>query len=396
MTSRKIKIGLQLFILSSSLIFIREGKEKEMSFLLVALVLTGTLVITIPTFKRVKIVRNDMSCLSIIIPARNEEKNLTFLLQSLQLQNADFEVIVVDDNSTDHTERVARAFGVKVVHPGTLPAGWLGKSWACWNGAREAKGSVLLFLDADLTVEKDGIEKVFFYYQQQGGVLSVHPYHLVKRPYEMFSALFHYVTFASIGAFHPFKNWKSPSVGFGQCLLCSAASYFQSGGHEGIKKEVVENMALVEKMSKQGEFITCMSGQGALSMRMYPDGMKSLIRGWSKSFASGAGKTEAIYLFLVSLWLTSMINYVLFLPTLWNQHAGLAISSYVCYVSLLFNSLRKIGSFTFFSLCLFPIHVLFFLGLFVWSFIQTAVRKQVKWKERSISIEEEKKKKVIK
>ncbi|MCZ8495916.1 glycosyltransferase, partial [Priestia megaterium] len=151
-----------------------------MSFLLVALVLTGTLVSTIPTFKRVKIVRNDMSCLSIIIPARNEERNLTFLLQSLQLGNADFEVIVVDDNSTDNTERVAKAFGVKVVHPGTLPAGWLGKSWACWNGAREAKGSVLLFLDADITVEKDGIEKVFFYYQQQGGVLSVHPYHLVK------------------------------------------------------------------------------------------------------------------------------------------------------------------------------------------------------------------------
>lgn len=49
-----------------------------MSFLLVALVLTGTLVITIPTFKRVKIVRNDMSCLSIIIPARNEEKTLPF------------------------------------------------------------------------------------------------------------------------------------------------------------------------------------------------------------------------------------------------------------------------------------------------------------------------------
>ena len=82
------------------------------------------------------------------------------------------------------------------MHPGALPAGWLGKSWACWNGAREAKGSVLLFLDADITVEKDGIEKVFFYYQQQGGVLSVHPYHLVKSPYEMFSALFHYVTFA--------------------------------------------------------------------------------------------------------------------------------------------------------------------------------------------------------
>jgi 4,4'-diaponeurosporenoate glycosyltransferase len=211
----------------------------------------------------------------------------------------------------------------------------------------------------------------------------------------MFSALFHYITFASIGAFHLFKNWKSPSVGFGQCLLCSAASYFQSGGHEGIKKEVVENMALVEKMNRQGEFIRCMSGQGALSMRMYPKGLKSLIKGWSKSFASGAGKTEVIYLFLVSLWLTSMINYVLFLPTLGNQHALLAIGSYACLVGLLFNSLRKIGSFTFFSLCLFPIHVLFFLCLFVWSFIQTAVRKKVKWKERSVSIEE-KKKKVIK
>ncbi len=169
LTSRKIKIGLELFILSSSLNFIREGKEKGMSFLLVGLVLTATLVITIPTFKRVKVVKNNMSCLSIIIPARNEERNLTFLLESLQLQNATFEVIVVDDNSTDDTEMVAKAFGVKVVHPGALPAGWLGKSWACWNGAREAKGSVLLFLDADITIEKDGIEKVFFYYQQHGG-----------------------------------------------------------------------------------------------------------------------------------------------------------------------------------------------------------------------------------
>nr|WP_280157488.1 glycosyltransferase family 2 protein [Priestia aryabhattai]MDH3126094.1 glycosyltransferase family 2 protein [Priestia aryabhattai]MDH3133684.1 glycosyltransferase family 2 protein [Priestia aryabhattai] len=197
-----------------------------MSFLLVALVLTGTLVITIPTFKRVKIVRNDMSCLSIIIPARNEEKNLTFLLQSLQLQNADFEVIVVDDNSTDHTERVAKAFGVKVVHPGTLPAGWLGKSWACWNGAREAKGSLLLFLDADLTVEKDGIEKVFFYYQQQGGCCRFILIILLRGLMKCFLLYFTMLRLHRLVLFTPLKIGKVlPSVSGSACFAAQPPTF---------------------------------------------------------------------------------------------------------------------------------------------------------------------------
>jgi hypothetical protein len=90
--------------------------------------------------------------ISIIIPARNEEHNLPNLLHSLRGQSTEVdEVIVVDDQSTDHTAMVARGWGAKVVDAGELPAGWMGKTRACWVGAGHSAGSLLVFLDADTT-----------------------------------------------------------------------------------------------------------------------------------------------------------------------------------------------------------------------------------------------------
>ena len=88
---------------------------------------------------------------SIIVPARNEEASLGDCLQSLTAQTGvAFEIIVVDDGSTDRTREIAESFaGVRIISPGPLPAGWTGKNNAVVAGAREARGSWLLFTDAD-------------------------------------------------------------------------------------------------------------------------------------------------------------------------------------------------------------------------------------------------------
>src|SRR5258708_2636588 len=94
---------------------------------------------------------------SVIVPARNEEACLGGCLESLVSQDGvGFEIIVVDDGSTDRTRAIAESFpGVQVIEPGPLPAGWSGKNNAVTAGARRARGEWLLFTDAD-TVHRPG------------------------------------------------------------------------------------------------------------------------------------------------------------------------------------------------------------------------------------------------
>jgi cellulose synthase/poly-beta-1,6-N-acetylglucosamine synthase-like glycosyltransferase len=92
----------------------------------------------------------DQTRVSIIVPARNEAHNLPALLASLRgLTPPAHQIIIVDDHSTDGTGDLARAAGAIVVTPPPLPAGWLGKPWACHAGAQAATGDLLLFSDAD-------------------------------------------------------------------------------------------------------------------------------------------------------------------------------------------------------------------------------------------------------
>jgi 4,4'-diaponeurosporenoate glycosyltransferase len=99
--------------------------------------------------------------ISVIIPARNESENIGSLLTSLKDQHVLLkEIIVVDDHSEDNTKDVARESGVHVLLSKTLPDGWSGKPWACWQGAKASTGEVFMFLDADTYAEKQAIESI--------------------------------------------------------------------------------------------------------------------------------------------------------------------------------------------------------------------------------------------
>ena len=129
--------------------------------------------------------------LSIIIPARNEEKNLPALLASIQAQPIQpLEVWAIDDDSQDATAAIANRLGARVIHSKPLPEGWIGKTWACRQGALAAQGELLLFMDADTRFEPGGLSRLLGAWQQTGGVVSVAPYHEVRRPYEHGSVYF--------------------------------------------------------------------------------------------------------------------------------------------------------------------------------------------------------------
>ena len=108
---------------------------------------------------------------------------------------------MVDDHSEDSTAVVGMKAGCTVMRSEELPEGWVGKTWACWQGARSAKGDLLLFLDADTVLEAGGLSRMVATYEERGGLFSVYPYHRMERPYEQLSAFFNLIAMAGTGAF---------------------------------------------------------------------------------------------------------------------------------------------------------------------------------------------------
>ncbi|MDI6846449.1 MAG: glycosyltransferase family A protein, partial [Candidatus Saccharicenans sp.] len=174
-----------------------------------------------------RIIGCQVPTISVIIPARNEANNLAILLESLKEQSIKpEEIIVVDDNSEDETAEIARKAGVRVINPGPLPAGWNGKSHACFRGAEAASGDLLIFLDADTRLEKEGLEVMLNLYLDGRGLVSIQPYHRMQKAYERLSAFFNLVVFLNMNISSYISALNRPRGAFGPCILCSRSDYF--------------------------------------------------------------------------------------------------------------------------------------------------------------------------
>ena len=307
--------------------------------------------------------------LSIIIPARNEEQNLPTLLRSITTQSVQpREIIVVNDASTDHTDQAAQQFGARVVNSQPLPEGWRGKTWACHQGAQAATGELLLFLDADMWFEPDGLARVLADYD--GGAFSVGPFHAVRRAYEDLSLFFNFNM--TVGT--------SPDGLFGQMLLVDRESYRRVGGHEAVKGRILENCCLAQQFRAAGIPARSVTGRGVISFRMYPNGLRELIVGWTKGFASGAGQTPRGVLLLVVAWMIGLM----FAPMGWLMTGDswswgatyLLCAAQVGWVS------RQIGAFRWWTALLYPVPLVFFFVVFARSARRAG--KQVSWKGRTI------------
>ncbi|NCB06522.1 MAG: glycosyltransferase, partial [Clostridia bacterium] len=243
--------------------------------------------------------------LTIIIPARNEEQTLPLLLQDLKRQRyVPHEIIVVDDDSDDKTASIARENGATVLSLHNKPSDWVGKSWACQQGARAATGDSLLFLDADVRLSAEGLGRIVAAHEATG-VISVQPYHAAQRWYEQNALVFNLVQIGANGSALP----RRADLGlFGPVILLSRADYDQIGGHESVKSAIVEDMALADQLRRAGIPFQIFVGDADVSFRMYPAGICSLWQGFSKNLATGAAKTPAWLFFLVVLFIASITS----------------------------------------------------------------------------------------
>jgi len=331
------------------------------------------------------------SRVSVVVPARNEETGIKALVDSLTVQTPlPGQLLVVDDGSTDATATLAAAAGAQVVSAGPLPDGWTGKAWACARGAELASGEVLVFLDADTVVAPGGLDRLLggLAAQGGGGLVSVQPFHVTKRPYERLSAFFNLVGPMGTGAFTPLSGRAVPVGAFGPCLVCDRADYESVGGHAGVRSAVLDDAALARRFSLAGLPVRLLGGRGTVSFRMYAGGLAQLTEGWTKNMASGAGIVRPAILVLVVAWLSGAISAARYavLAGMGRCRRGPATGLYLAYVAQLAWMLRRVGRFGPLTALAFPVPLAFFLAIFARSVAATALGGQVRWKGRTVPI----------
>jgi glycosyltransferase involved in cell wall biosynthesis len=229
---------------------------------------------------------SDLPLVSVIVPARNEEACLAQCLESLVSQTGvTFEIIVVDDASTDHTREIAQSFPqVHVVDAPPLPLGWTGKNNALTEGAKSARGKWLLFTDAD-TVHHPGslARSVSEAEQHSAALLSYSPAQEVHGFWE--NAVMP-VIFAELACTYRPSEICNPAsraaAANGQYLLVTRQAYDAVGGHTAVATSLLEDVALAQAVKASGHRFFFRFGGDAVRTRMYRN-FSQLREGWTKN-----------------------------------------------------------------------------------------------------------------
>ena len=280
--------------------------------------------------------------ISVIVPARNEEASLGTCLESLVGQSGvEFEIIVVNDHSTDRTAEIARSFpGVRLLDAGELPAGWTGKNNAVACGARDARGGWLLFTDADTVHLRESLARALAEAKENNTeMLSYSPEQIAVTFWEM--AILP-VVFAELARQYPPSKVSDPAspiaAANGQYILIRRDAYESVGGHGAVAGEILEDVALAKVVKAAGRKIRFRYGADAVRTRMYRN-FAQLREGWTKNLASLFPKPRWLAATLISWWLFAWIAFLL--GTLALATGSWKIAYFVLPLVFLFRHVAK-------------------------------------------------------
>lgn len=325
---------------------------------------------------------------SVIIPARNEENNLPLLLESLQAQTREpYEIIVVDDFSTDKTHEIASGYGVKVIRNTELPENWTGKTWAVWNGFLEATGNILVFLDADVRLSPKALEVLLKTRAKNGGALSVVPYHKTYKFYETFSLILYIL---GIFAFtSPFERNSTQKGLYGSCIVVTREDYEKINGHGSIKSELLDDLNLGKKLSQAGVPIKNYIGYQYVSFRMYPYGIRSELQGFGKGAVLSTATLRPLTILCISVWIIGLLASQFVTPVLFLLGSAYVLPyaiGYLIYTLQFAYFLRYSGNYGWIMPVLHPISSVFFIIVMIYSAYQVIFRGSVTWKGRQVKV----------
>ena len=232
--------------------------------------------------------------ISVIVPARNEARNIRRCVEALLAQTyPNYELIVLDDRSTDETplilnELAQRDSRLRVVAGADLPPGWAGKPHALFQAAKAARGEWLCFVDADTFVAPEALASVFAKAQETGADLFTIMTDQEMRTFWERVILPLVFTALSVG-FSP-RRVNNPkrkdAIANGQFIFIRRAVYEAVGGHEALKNSIVEDKDLAVLVKRSGYRLVVADGRQVAATRMYTS-LPEMWEGWTKNIFLG-------------------------------------------------------------------------------------------------------------
>jgi chlorobactene glucosyltransferase len=328
-----------------------------------------------------------------VIAARNEETDIGACLDSLLLQDyPDLEVIVVDGASTDRTREIVRAHSprVRLIEEPPLPAGWVGKSWACSLGAQAASGEYLLFTDADVRYDPSTLRTTLEYGEREGADLvtlggrleMVTWWERVILPFMVQLVLTYFRT--------PRVNepLSKAAMANGQYILVRRTAYEAVGGHAAIRGAVLEDVRLAQEFRRSGKVLRIAFARELITTRMYRN-RPEMVEGLLKTVHGPRFSAVRQAVFLVGLvglyWVPLLVLPFGILAGSWPVAAmgallwGALIAKHVGFS-------RVVGGRDVDGLW-FPVAVGFYLVLIWISLVRGIQRRPISWKGRSYPID---------
>jgi glycosyltransferase involved in cell wall biosynthesis len=250
--------------------------------------------ITNPKWNRDPVAAAGNPLVSIIVPARNEEADIEqSLTRLLELDYDNYEVIAVNDRSTDRTGEIMVGVAarpavhdrLRVIHHRELPSGWLGKTHAMWTATNEAKGDWLLFTDADVQFKPDALRRALAYAEaEHADHVVVFPQMIMKRPGEFMMIAFFQTMF--VFGHRPWKVADPKSkdhMGVGAFNLIRRSAYEAVGTYEALRMEVLDDMKLGKVVKNAGFAQRNVFGEDLISIR-WARGARGVVENLTKNF----------------------------------------------------------------------------------------------------------------
>ena len=339
--------------------------------------------------------------LTVIVPARNEEASLGACLKSLVLQSEDvfklgrdWELIVVDDQSSDRTAEIARSFeGVSLMQAGKLEKGWTGKNNAVWSAARKARGRWLLFTDADTVHEPGNLHRATHEAaRHKVGVLSYSPRQVVQG---LAQRTLMPLVFSELAMAYPPAKVSDPNqrvaAANGQFLLIEREAYRRLGGHAAVADKVLEDVELAFLAKRRRVGLWFRYAADAVETRMYRT-TAQMIEGWTKNLALLFDNALATAMWR-ALDLVLLVGLPVLAADLWSARFGAHGLEWLgagwvlllLWARTLFRFYGRVAksNFPFVDCAISPLGLPMYVFLLYRSWFTHRVLKQVSWKGRT-------------
>lgn len=341
---------------------------------------------------------------SICIPARNEESVIERCVQSALNQDyPNFEVLVLNDNSTDRTTEILDSLSKENKKLNQLkgkekPNDWLGKPWACQQLGETAVGDYLIFIDADVWLEQNTLKKAVSQLQRYDSITVWPEQKLYSFWEKMTVPLIYFALLSLLPTLYvrQYPKWLpislKPKVGplfaaaCGQFIAFRRETYFEIGAHASVKNDIVEDVELAKNIKKKGFSLSMFHGVNEVYCRMYTS-HNEIWNGLRKNFFVGFGKNVPFFLLMATIHIIVFVLPIFILvqgviySNTYLTYYSILVLCIILFQRILFNSWLKFPTSSSF---LHPFSVIWYQILGIRCLIDHFSGQKVSWKGRKI------------